>query len=115
VKAHAAKDLLEVLITPPPPKKLAQDPDYLRSFDDLPNIKVHDRRQTPIDKEKAVGRWKLIVEALEERGLPVTGTAGYTRPTERSWLEDLVKKTGFRKQHAIDGTTPGKKQEGVRQ
>jgi hypothetical protein len=41
----------------------------------LPNVKVYDRRVTPIDKEKAVGRWKVIEKELNERGLPVTGHA----------------------------------------
>ncbi|PGH13649.1 hypothetical protein AJ79_03497 [Helicocarpus griseus UAMH5409] len=39
----------------------------------LPNVKIMDRRYTPIDKEKEVGRWKLIEEELTARALPVTG------------------------------------------
>lgn len=34
---------------------------------------IHGRRQTPIDKEKEVGRWKVIEKELRERGLPVVG------------------------------------------
>jgi hypothetical protein len=40
---------------------------------ELPNVKIYDRRITPIDKEISVGRWKLIEEELKSRGLPVTG------------------------------------------
>ncbi|KAK2808572.1 hypothetical protein FQN50_004604 [Emmonsiellopsis sp. PD_5] len=39
----------------------------------LPNVRIMDRRYTPIDKEMEVGRWKVIEEELERRGLPVTG------------------------------------------
>lgn len=39
----------------------------------LPNVTVHASRVTPIDKEKAVGRWKVIEQALIDQGLPVTG------------------------------------------
>ncbi|KAK2788562.1 hypothetical protein FQN53_003413 [Emmonsiellopsis sp. PD_33] len=39
----------------------------------LPNVRIMDRRYTPIDKEMEIGRWKIIEEELERRGLPVTG------------------------------------------
>jgi hypothetical protein len=39
----------------------------------LPNVKIFNRRITPIDKEKNVGRWKIIEKELLSRGLPVTG------------------------------------------
>lgn len=38
-----------------------------------PNVMVLPRRETPVDKEKEVGRWKLIEKELTERGLPVLG------------------------------------------
>ncbi|KEF58864.1 uncharacterized protein A1O9_03707, partial [Exophiala aquamarina CBS 119918] len=38
-----------------------------------PNVMVLSRRETPVDKEKEVGRWKLIEKELIERGLPVLG------------------------------------------
>ena len=37
------------------------------------NLLVFGRRETPVDKEKEVGRWKVIEEQLIERGLPVLG------------------------------------------
>lgn len=39
----------------------------------LPNVVVSGQRVTPIDKEKAVGRWKMIEAELEKRRLPVIG------------------------------------------
>ncbi|KAK2741593.1 hypothetical protein FQN57_005576 [Myotisia sp. PD_48] len=57
----------------PKPKKLADQLIAEGLFDGLANVKIFDRRQTPIDKEKEVGRWKVIEEELTKRGLPVTG------------------------------------------
>ena len=42
---------------------------------DIPNVMVLPRRETPVDKEKEVGRWKVIQRELEERELPVLGRA----------------------------------------
>jgi len=41
---------------------------------DVPNVSVYPRRQTLIDREQQVGRWKVIEEELNRRDLPVTGT-----------------------------------------
>jgi hypothetical protein len=41
----------------------------------LPNVKIIGRRETPVDREKAVGRWKIIEAELRSRGLPVLGRA----------------------------------------
>jgi len=57
----------------PQPKKLAQQLIEKQTPMDLPNVKISSRRVTPIDKEKALGRWKIIEQALQDRGLPVTG------------------------------------------
>lgn len=53
---------------------------------DLPNVTVHDRRHTRVDKHKAAGRWKVIVRELEKRDLPVLGDGKYGRSVERSWI-----------------------------
>lgn len=39
----------------------------------LPNVTVMGRRETPVDKEMQVGRWKLIEAELKRRDLPVLG------------------------------------------
>ena len=41
----------------------------------LPNVKIMGKRQTPVHKEKAIGRWKVIEKELQSRGLPVPGWA----------------------------------------
>lgn len=41
----------------------------------LPNVQILNKRYGPIDREMEVGRWKVIKEELEKRGLPVTGGA----------------------------------------
>ncbi|WEW59061.1 hypothetical protein PRK78_004529 [Emydomyces testavorans] len=57
----------------PKPAKLAEILISEGKFAALPNVKIFDRRQTPIDHEKEIGRWKVIEEELVKRGLPVTG------------------------------------------
>lgn len=43
------------------------------------NLLILGRRETPVDKEKEVGRWKVIEEELRARGLPVLGRAEVQR------------------------------------
>ena len=71
--SKTASDLLGYLTTPPKPKKVVEVLAQKQALFDLPNVKVHSRRVTPIDKEKSVGRWKVIETELEARGLPVIG------------------------------------------
>ncbi|KAJ4303857.1 hypothetical protein N0V88_001454 [Collariella sp. IMI 366227] len=79
--------LLRQLVTPPKAKKLAELVEMQGVFDGLSNVRVFPRRVTPIDKEQMVGRWKIIVEELEKRELPVTGTNGYSKTVEKKWIE----------------------------
>lgn len=65
--------LLDRLITPPKPRKVTEELAQSDKFEDVPNVKIYDRRFTPIDAERAVGRWKIIENELKKRGLPVTG------------------------------------------
>ncbi|KAL1858286.1 hypothetical protein VTK73DRAFT_7861 [Phialemonium thermophilum] len=82
--------LLKVLVKPPKPKKLVEHIETKGNLTELPNVKVYPRRVTPIDKEKMVGRWKVIVEELEKRDLPVTGSGGYVKGVERKWATGKV-------------------------
>ncbi|KAK5018640.1 hypothetical protein LTR60_001420, partial [Cryomyces antarcticus] len=59
--------LLQRLTTKPKPKKLAEALHADSRFANLQNVKLFERRVTPIDKEKQVGRWKVIEEALVNR------------------------------------------------
>ncbi|KAL3424184.1 hypothetical protein PVAG01_03465 [Phlyctema vagabunda] len=71
--SKTAHTLLSHMATPPKARKVV---DFLSAREDLitlPNVSVYAKRITPIDKERAVGRWKIIEEELEKRGLPVTG------------------------------------------
>jgi len=57
----------------PKPKNVAeslmQEPALTRQS----NVTILSRRETPVDKEKEVGRWKVIEKELRSRGLPVLG------------------------------------------
>ncbi|KAK6429578.1 hypothetical protein LTR95_014274 [Oleoguttula sp. CCFEE 5521] len=67
-------DLYHAYITKPAPKKLAQTKELNKVKVSVPNVTVYSKRRTPIDKEKEVGRWKVIEEELLRRNLPVTGS-----------------------------------------
>lgn len=71
-------------------KKLAEILETQSNLPTLSNVKVHSRKVGPIDKEIAVGRWKVIEEELSKRGLPATGTAGLAKNKERDWLTGKV-------------------------
>lgn len=79
-------DLITLLSLAPKPKKLHLHLRESSAFQGLPNVKIHGRRVTPIDKEKTVGRWKVIEEELVKRDLPVTGKGEAARHMERKWL-----------------------------
>lgn len=72
---RCAKALLRYLAKKPKPKKLAENLMSDKRLTSLPNVQIMDRRYTPIDSEKEIGRWKLIEKELIRRDLPVTGNA----------------------------------------
>ncbi|TLS21402.1 uncharacterized protein PpBr36_10167 [Pyricularia pennisetigena] len=84
-KGHV-NSLVQTLIQRPRPTKLAEELKMKSELLDLPNVTVHDRRYTRVDKHKATGRWKVIVRELEKRDLPVLGDGKYGRSVERSWI-----------------------------
>lgn len=43
------------------------------------NLLILGRRETPVDKEKELGRWKVIERELRSRGLPVLGKLAVQR------------------------------------
>lgn len=71
--ARDTQSLLSFLVKPAKPRKLDQALRRKEELVSLPNVHVYQQRVTSIDKEKRVGRWKIIEEELIERGLPVTG------------------------------------------
>ncbi|KAI5464839.1 hypothetical protein BGZ63DRAFT_421833 [Mariannaea sp. PMI_226] len=85
--ARTAQHLLTLTVNPTKRgKKLIEILESKGELTSLPNVKVHNRKIGPIDKEVAVGRWKVIEEELTKRGLPITGTAGLGKNKERDWL-----------------------------
>ncbi|KAF2863765.1 hypothetical protein K470DRAFT_292514 [Piedraia hortae CBS 480.64] len=67
-------DLCNLFKAKPKPRKLAETTEFKELRWDIPNVAVFKRRQTPMDKDKSVGRWKVIKEELEKRDLPITGS-----------------------------------------
>ncbi|KAF2772855.1 hypothetical protein EJ03DRAFT_371763 [Teratosphaeria nubilosa] len=67
-------DLYDALKQKPEPKSLAHTPQLRRLKAELPNVSVYARRQTPVDRERKVGRWKVIEDELLARDLPVFGS-----------------------------------------
>lgn len=71
--ANTAKALLGHFVTPSKARKLVDALELKEELMTLPNVHVYPARITPIDKERSVGRWKIIEKELRERGLPVLG------------------------------------------
>ncbi|TFB06679.1 hypothetical protein CCMA1212_000417 [Trichoderma ghanense] len=88
--ANTIKHILTLAARDPKPLKLAQVLEKRNAFGDLANVTVHERRVGPIDKEVAVGRWKVIEEELKKRDLPVTGYGDAPRNKERDWLTGKI-------------------------
>lgn len=84
------RQLINHLAQPPKPKKLIEEIEASGILKDLPNVQVFPRRVTPVDKEKMVGRWKIIERELQKRGLPVFGTGGYRKAVEKRWIQGDV-------------------------
>lgn len=68
--------LLVHLARQPKPKKIAEALLGSNRVTQLSNVQILDRRYGPIDRDSEMGRWKLITEELEKRGLPVTHRVG---------------------------------------
>ncbi|KAI9900515.1 hypothetical protein N3K66_004777 [Trichothecium roseum] len=89
-KLAAARTIkhLQTLATVPPKKpKLAEVLGGMSEFGDLPNVRLHERKITSIDRENEVGRWKVIKEELERRGLPVSGQDEAPGAREKQWMK----------------------------
>lgn len=71
-------------------KKLAELLEARSDLPNLPNVKVHAKKIGPIDREIAVGRWKVIEEELQKRNLPVMGVGRLGKNKERDWLSGKI-------------------------
>ncbi|KAI1089723.1 ribosomal subunit 39S-domain-containing protein [Rostrohypoxylon terebratum] len=75
--------LLHVVLKPPKPKTLTMEIQERRQdLLQLPNVHVSTKRITRGDKEKAVGRFKLIEEEFRKRDLPLKGHGNASPNTE---------------------------------
>ncbi|KAM4062767.1 ribosomal subunit 39S domain-containing protein [Hirsutella rhossiliensis] len=83
---NTVQDMLVFATRDPRPPKLADALHRQRNLQRLRNVTVHSRRVGPIDKETAIGRWKVIEEELKKRDLPVRGTMGLSGNKEKDWL-----------------------------
>lgn len=54
----------------PKPKTLADQLVQKQSLVKLPNVQIMSRRETTVDREKRLGRWKVIEAELQSKGLP---------------------------------------------
>ncbi|KAG6067159.1 hypothetical protein E4U32_004535 [Claviceps aff. humidiphila group G2b] len=88
--ARKIKHILTLAVKKPTPPKLATLLEERGLFQEMSNVTLHSRRLGPIDREIAVGRWKVIEEELLKRNLPVTGTAGLSSNKERQRMEGKV-------------------------
>ncbi|OAA50619.1 Ribosomal protein L50, mitochondria [Metarhizium rileyi] len=88
--ACTVKHVLTLAVKKPQAKKLAELLETRSDIQNLGNVKVHSRKIGPIEKETALGRWKVIEEELTKRGLPITGTGGMSRNKERDWISGKI-------------------------
>lgn len=73
-RATTVEDLYNAYKTPVAPKKLHQQPQMKEVKVSIPNVKVHRKKQKMMHQERAIGRWKVIEQELEKRGIPTKGT-----------------------------------------
>ncbi|CAN8098224.1 unnamed protein product [Discula destructiva] len=96
--------LLATVITPPPARRVYEAIQRHGELTKLPNVKVHEKRRTPVHKAKEVGRWKVVEKELAKHGLPVLGpdAEGGDKFREKEWYHgpqpaEKDKKKGRRK------------------
>lgn len=82
------RSLLHLVQKPPKPKTVTQEIQERRQdLVQLPNVSVATKRITRGDREKAVGRFKLIEEELKKRDLPLVGHGFVRKNRELSQLK----------------------------
>lgn len=59
----------------PKPSKVAEQLMVDEKLASRSNLQIASRRETTVDKEKEVGRWKIIEAELRARGIPAFGKA----------------------------------------
>ncbi len=58
-----------------------------------PNVMISPRRETKVDREMEIGRWKVIKKELEDRGLPVYPIPRLV-PAGQTWRKEVEEEEG---------------------
>lgn len=82
---QTAGGLLATVVKPEPARKVYEAVQQRGELDKLPNVSVYAKRRTPVDVAKDLGRWKVVEEELQKRGLPVLGPDSVDKFREREW------------------------------
>ncbi|KAJ4417146.1 hypothetical protein N0V82_006346 [Gnomoniopsis sp. IMI 355080] len=77
--------LLATVVKPEPPRKVYEAVQQRGELNKLPNVAVYSKRRTPVDVARAVGRWKIVKQELQKRGLPVLGADKFDKFREGEW------------------------------
>ena len=67
--SNTARSLLNILVTPPKPRKLWEALEQKDDLVDLPNVTIYNGKRTFYAKESDIGRLKVIREELRAKGL----------------------------------------------
>jgi hypothetical protein len=67
--ANTAKALLNILVTPPKPRKLVEALVQNTDLSQLENVTIYPARRSFYSREKDIGRLKIIKKELEARDL----------------------------------------------
>ncbi|KAI6784541.1 uncharacterized protein J7T54_006586 [Emericellopsis cladophorae] len=85
--AHNVGHLLALGCKKPKPAHLASILEQEGAYDALSNVKAHAQKISFVEKEKSIGRWKVIEEELKARGLPVLGANDAApKHKEQRWI-----------------------------
>lgn len=96
---------------PPRPRTVYEAVERSGALTSLPNVTVHEKRRTPVDKAVDLGSWKEMKKELIKRGLPVLSTTSYAptskfRPGEGATDREL---DSFRQGQWFHGPQPAAK------
>ncbi|KAJ4393539.1 hypothetical protein N0V93_002751 [Gnomoniopsis smithogilvyi] len=77
--------LLATVVKPEPARKVYEAVQQRGELTKLPNVSMYPKRRTPVDVAKDLGRWKIVEQELQKRGLPVLGSDSVDKFREAEW------------------------------
>lgn len=83
---QTAGGLLATVVKPEPARRVYEAVQQRGELNKLPNVSVYSKRRTPVDVAKDLGRWKIVEQELQKRGLPVLGPDSVDKFREAEWL-----------------------------